>query len=380
MPSIDANAVKARAKTALQSFSPSQLVIIGLLGVVSLVGGMAFLKWSSAPSYSVLFSGLEAKDASAVVDKLKSEGVPYKLTGNGDTVMVPQSKVYDARLKLSSEGLPKGSVVGYEILDKQGLTTSDFRQQVDYQRALEGELTRTLMSVSGVENATVHLAMPKDKLFTEDEQKARASVLLKTSGDGLGDDAVQSIVHLVASSVPGLAPEDVTVADTEGHVLSSSGSVSVATTTRELRLTQAYENQLATNATSMLAQVAGPGHAVVRVAARLNFDQSERQSETYDPQKQVVLREQNDSEIFKGQGTPPGGTLGVNGLTTPQTNSTQSDYQKQNSGKEDGAARVVETSTVAPAKAERLSVAVVLDGSARPVPSTASVQKLVSAA
>src|SRR4051812_27092607 len=189
---MDVNALKEKAQRTFKSFSTPQLTIIGLLGVVTIIGGMAFMKWASAPSYSVLFSGLEPKDAQTITEQLKSDGVPYKLGADGSTVMVPAGKVYDSRLKLSAAGLPKGGTVGYDLLDKEGLTVSDFRQQVDYQRATEGEITRTLLAIDGVENATVHLAIPKDRLFESDREPARASVLLQTA-QPLGEDSVQSV-------------------------------------------------------------------------------------------------------------------------------------------------------------------------------------------
>ena len=176
---MDPAALKNRATAAFKSFSPSQLAVMGLLAAALLVGGMTFMKWASAPSYGVLFSGLEAKDAQSVVDKLKSEGVSYKLVSDGTAIMVPSSKVYDLRLSLSADGLPKGSVVGYEILNNQGLTTSEFSQQVNYQRAVEGELTRTLSAMAGIESASIHLAIPRDELFTDNTTQPTAAVLLK---------------------------------------------------------------------------------------------------------------------------------------------------------------------------------------------------------
>lgn len=374
---LDTTTVRERARRLTAAFTPSQLVIIGLLGVLALVGTLAFVRWSSAPSYSVLFSGLDPKDASAVVEKLRADDVPYRLANDGTTVLVPSSKVYATRLALSAAGLPKGGVVGYELLDKQSLTTSDFRQQVDYQRALEGELTRTLMAVEGVEAATVHLAIPKERLFSDDQQPVRASVLLRTSGP-LPEDSVQGIVHLVASSVPGLAPENVTVADATGLVLSNNSNPG-GISSRELRLTQQFENQLAAKASSMLAQAFGPGRAVVRVSAQLNFDERERESESYDPANQVTLREKTTTEAFKGSGAPPGGTVGVAGGVTA-TGSTATDYSKSEAARDVGVNRVVEKSKVAPGKVERLSVAVILDGSAKPVPPEETVREAVSAA
>src|SRR3982750_3275974 len=133
---LDVNALKDKAGKLTKSFNPSQLIIIGLLTVVTIIGGMAFMKGASAPSYSVLFSDLDAKAASSVVDKLKGDSVPYKLSSQGTAVLVPSNKVYDLRLSLSAAGLPTGGTVGYELLDKQGLTTSEFSQKVDYQRAV----------------------------------------------------------------------------------------------------------------------------------------------------------------------------------------------------------------------------------------------------
>jgi flagellar M-ring protein FliF len=383
---MDAAALRARVTGALKSFSPGQLAVMGMLGLAVLVGGMTFMKWASAPSYSVLFSGLDAKDASEVVTKLKSEGVPYKLVSDGSAIMVPQGKVYDLRLSLSAAGLPKGSVVGYEILNNQGLTTSEFSQQVNYQRAVEGELTRTLMAMRGIDSASIHLAIPKDDLFTDNNEEPTAAVLVKTSGS-LGDDAVDSIVHLVASSVPGMKPEAVTVADTNGNVLSNT-SGTTGGSNRELKLTQQYQNNLATSANAMLAQVFGAGHAIVRVSAQLNFDEKQTTSDTYDPKSQVAVHQENSSETFKGtEGSAAASTTasGVAGTTTNTGTGTTgtgngTDYQKSDSNTDFGVNHVVENAKVAPGKLERLSVAVMIDKAVKPAPATAQVESLVGAA
>src|SRR5687767_1255749 len=157
--------------------------MVALLAVVALVGGFTFLRWVSAPSYGVLYSGLSAEDAGDVVEELKSKGVDYKLQNDGTTILVNEAAVYDTRLELSAAGVPRGGAVGYELLDKQSFTTSEFRQRVDYQRAVEGELSRTLMALEGVESATVHLAIPEETLFEKDEKPTRASVLLRTRED-----------------------------------------------------------------------------------------------------------------------------------------------------------------------------------------------------
>jgi len=375
---LDVNALKDRAAKVTKALNPAQLIAVGLLAVVTLIGGMTFMRWAGSPSYSVLFTGLDAKGAQSVVDKLKADGVSYKLADQGSAVLVPQAKVYELRMALSAAGLPKGGTVGYELLDKQGITTSDATQKINYQRALEGELARTLMALDGVENASVHLAIPEEHLFTDDKQPARASVLLKTSTD-LSDDGVQSIVNLVASAIPNLAPADITVADTSGRVLSSPGTNAGAASTRQMQLAGDYQRQLGSDASAMLAQVFGPGHAVVRVSAKLNFDETQKQTDTYAQGQTQVLKEQTATETFTGAGSPPGGTLGVTGAPA-STTGTNNNYQKNDASKEYGVDHVVETAKQAPGKVQRLSAAVVLDGSAQPVPPADKVEKLVGAA
>lgn len=379
---MDTAALKTRVTEAFKSFAPAQLAVIGMLAVAVLIGGMTFMKWASAPSYGVLFSGLDTKDASEVVDKLKSDGVKYKLVSDGTAIMVPSAKVYDLRLAMSSEGLPKGSVVGYEILNNQGLTTSEFSQQVNYQRAVEGEITRTLQTMDDIESVSIHLAIPRDELFTDNASKPTASVLLKTSRT-LSDDAVESIVHLVAASVPNMEPAGVTVADTNGQVLSNGGSVSGGGSNREMRMTQEYETTLANNANAMLAQVYGSGHAIVRVNARLNYDEKQTQTESYDPDSQVAVRAQTSKETYTGgaDGTSAAsGVLGGVDTGTTGTGATGTDYQKEDSSKDFGVTKVIENAKVAPGKVERLSVAVMLDKNAKPAPDVDSVKGLVSAA
>ena len=379
MPALDVNALREKAGSAVKSFTPQQLVMLGVMAVIAVMGGMMFLRWVSAPTYGVLYAGLDEKDASKIVEELDATGVPYKLEAGGTTILVPEAKVYDTRLAMSATGIPSGGVVGYELMDKQGFTTSEFRQRVDYQRALQGELTRTLMAVEGVESAAVHLAIPEESLFAEDDASAtRASVLLQTSGD-LGDEAVQGIVNLVASSVPDLSPENVTVADGQGRVLSAPGAGSGAATDRQMRHTQTLEAQKAAEAETMLAQAFGPGRAIVRVSADVNFDESQQQIESYDPASQVPVREQTSTETFTGAGTPPGGVLGVDG-TPIDTGGNETQYEKNDTNTEFGVNRTVTTAKSTPGAIERLSVAVLLDGSAEPVPSREQVQQLVAAA
>src|SRR3978361_2329373 len=180
MAGIDASGLQRRGVAAYRAFTPAQLVLAGLLVVLTLVGGMMFYRWVSAPTYAVLYSGLDAKDTADITAQLTTDKVAYKLTGNGTTITVPSASVDKERVTIAAAGLPKGGTGGWATLDKEGLTTSSFRQQVDYQRALEGESAKTLQSMDGVDAASVHLVLPEQQLFSDQQQHARASVLLTT--------------------------------------------------------------------------------------------------------------------------------------------------------------------------------------------------------
>src|ERR671926_69722 len=159
----------ARIRSVLSTISLGQKVVIGLLAVGLLLGGVFFYTWITAPTYSPLFSNLASTDASAIVDELNAEGVTYELADGGTTIMVPKDQVYNLRLTMSGKGLPAGQDTGYALLDEQGITTSEFQQQVTYQRAIEGELAKTLEALAGVNSAVVHVALPKDEVFVTDQ-------------------------------------------------------------------------------------------------------------------------------------------------------------------------------------------------------------------
>jgi len=201
-------------------FTAGQKTMVVLAVVALGAGGFLFAQWAGKPSYAPLYSNLDAADAAAITEKLTADGVPYELADGGRTVMVPSESVYQTRLDASAEGLPAGGGDGYALLDKQGVTTSEFRQRVDYQRAMEGELARTIESMDGVETASVKLVIPPKDVFSDSEQKPSASVLLKTKlGVTLSDDQVRAVDHLIASSISGLDPAAITIADSKGTVL-----------------------------------------------------------------------------------------------------------------------------------------------------------------
>jgi flagellar M-ring protein FliF len=275
-------------------------VIVALVALISLV---------NKPSYGTLFNNLNAQDASKIVEKLKEKAVPYALEDGGKTVLVPKQQIYDLRLSLAGEGLPQSSVIGYEIFDRTNLGVSDFVQKVNYRRALEGELARTILQLEEVEGARVHLVVPEKALFKEDEKPATASVVLKLkSGMPLKREAIQGITHLVSSSVEGLDAANVTIVDSRGTLLSDANKPNsvAALTSTQYDLQQKVEAYLAQKAQSLLESVVGTGNSLVQVNAELDFRQVERTLEQYDPDNTAIRSEQiTEEKNVTGDSVPP---------------------------------------------------------------------------
>jgi len=364
---IDAQALKERGIRIYNDFTVGQrvMVVLALVGIV--VGGMAFTSWAAAPSWTPLYTNLEAADAAEITEELDSRGVAYELADGGATVMVAKDDVYEARLDLSAQGLPRVGRDGWNLIDEQGLTTSEFRQRVDYQRAMEGELARTIAAMEPVEAATVHLVMPEDDLFSADDVHPSASVLVDApAGQPIGTSQVQAIVHLVASSVEGMVPEYVTVADTSGRVLSAPGTDGVDLAAGEARLTQkaTYEAAVAASIQSLIDPVTGPGRSRVVVSADLDFDKRETVSETFaDPDTSPVVSEQVANETYLNGGQIVGGVLGPDAL--PVTDGEgDSEYGREDATRTYAVDKVTEQVKAAPGSVQRLSVAVLVDEAA----------------
>jgi flagellar M-ring protein FliF len=375
---------RQQARQLLAGFSTGQRVVVVLAVAGSVVALVLFSSWASKPSFTPLFTNLEAPDASAITEKLTATKVPFELADGGLTVLVPRDQVYQVRLDMSAASLPSGGGAGYELLDKQGVTTSEFRQRVDYQRALEGELSRTIQAIDGVSAATVHLVIPEDDLFSDDASRPTASVLVKTKpGKNIGAGQAQAIVHLVSSSVEALAPEDVTVADAKGTILSSGSGDAAAQTAADVRATttQAYEQHLARSVQDMLATVLGPGNAAVQVRAELDLDSAKRTIETFDTTNaDKAINEATTNETFSGQGAAlPGGILGIDSTQETNTGGGTSSYTKGTATRNYAVGKTVEELTAAPGAVRRLSVAVLLNSQADGA-DPAKVQDLVEAA
>ena len=377
---LDVNVVRDRATRALKGFSPAQLVIIGLLSALGITGFVFFMKWVSAPSYGVLLAGLDPKDAAAVTAKLQSDGVSYKLSSGGTTVLVPQGSLDKERLSIAAAGLPAGSTSNsWAAFDKQGLTSSSFQQQVAYQRALESTLADSLQQIDGVRSAQVHLALSQQRLFTQDQQPARASVLIQTDGTP-SSDTVDAMTHLIASAVPELDPKDVSITDGNGTLL-TGGSDAGGSKLNQAR--SSYEDSLSAQVTSMFDTLLGPGHAVVRVNAEMDTSSTTIDSQVYDPKKTVPLTSSTSTEKY-GPGTNPStttsGVVGASqtGSTSTTGSSSSNGYTKTDTQTTNGVSVQTSHSVVAPGGVKRLTVAVAVDSHAKNVPTVSEIQSMVS--
>ncbi|MCW2540429.1 MAG: fliF [Frankiales bacterium] len=369
------------------AFTPGQKVVTVAAILALVVGGYVFSTWASKPSYAPLFTNLAPADASAIIDKLNTSKTSYELAANGTEILVPQKDVYALRLTMSAANLPAaGTTNGYSLLDKEGITTSEFKQHVDYQRALEGELSKTISSISGVSSAQVHLAIPEQTVFDDGTQKPTASVLLATTpGTTLSSGQVQSVVNLVASSVPGLTSDQVSVSDSTGKVLSAAGDAggTSADTDAQTAATVAYEKRLSQQAQDMLDKVLGVGHAVVTVNAALDFNKSNSVITNYSAASGVPpLAMASTGESYGNGATGAAGVVGAN-TSAPTASSSgsaaNSAYSKGSLTQNNAVNSTVETVTNAPGSVTALSVSVLLDKTSTPM-TTAQVQSLVGTA
>ncbi|GAA2023366.1 flagellar basal-body MS-ring/collar protein FliF [Nocardioides kribbensis] len=369
-------------RQSFAGFTAGQKVVAIVGTLALLLGGFLVFRWASAPTYSPLYSDLSASDASAVVEQLDSQGVPYELADGGATVMVPRDAVYKARIDLSGEGLPSESDGGYSILDDNGLSTSEFQEQTDYKRAMEGELSATIEGIDEVDTAVVHLAMPAKDVFADEQDPPTASVLVETgAGTRLGAQQVQAIVHLVASSVEGLDPADVTVSDTEG-LLSGADGTGVDATTRNQEI-EARQEELRQDIQATLDRVVGPGNSTVQVAVDLDFDKRTTQTTTFTPEEDNPATSSSTStETYTGPGSPTGGAEGVVGpdgqMDTGATGgSADSSYEKEVTTTDRAVGSTVEHVESTPGSVESMHVGVVLDTNSTQAISTADVRGLV---
>lgn len=291
-------------------------LIFGIAAIIALVAGSWM--WSQTPDYRVLYSNLSDRDGGAVIASLQQMNVPYKMADGGGAILVPSNQVYEMRLRLASQGLPKGSVVGFELMDGQKLGMSQFQEQVNYQRALEGEITRSIQSLSAVQGARVHLAIPKPSVFIREQQKPSASVLLSLyPGRSLDGAQVSGIVHLIASSVPELPVKNVTLVDQNGNLLVGAGEgvgAQAGLDPSQLDYLHQVEQSYVKRIESILTPLLGPGNVRAQVVADLDFAMIEQTAETYKPNPapgEAAIRSQQSSETVGDAGKPASGVPGA---------------------------------------------------------------------
>jgi flagellar M-ring protein FliF len=336
MPIIDVERMKRSGQKFASGFTPGQKVGTALGVAVLVLGMFMFTKWTTAPDYAPLFTNLSSKDAGDITKALGTMGVGYKLADGGSTVMVPKANLYQTRVNLSSKGLP-ANTDGYALLDKQGITTSEFVQNVDYQRAVQTELANTIAAIHGISNATVNLTIPSQDPFVDaTQQEAKASVLIDTGSVRLGAEQVQSIVHLVASAVKGLTPDGITVSDTNGNLLYSPGADATFASSQNLSRTLAYEATVKQQIEDMITRSLGPGHAAVVVNATLDFSQGTKESVTHqalvDKKGNPIQSDSQSHTIqYNGSGAASTGILGPTGVPLTGGNNTTPNSYKENS-------------------------------------------------
>ena len=358
-------------KTRVNAMSkPAKILAASTFVAAALIIG--FFSWKSGETnWTTLFSAMDREDAAAVVTKLKELKVPHKINEDGSAISVPEDKVRELRLELASAGLPRGGGVGFESFDKMRLGATEFEQRVLFRRALEGELARSIDTLQSVQSARVHLVLPERSVFVGKTDPASASVILKLRGARtLGPSEVAGIVHLVASSVAGLAPERITVVTTDGAMLhkprkpGDDGSSEEEQTGNGRQL----ESNLEDRARSMLEKVVGVGHVDVRVSADIDRSRVERTEDHFDPKNQIMRSEQRTVE--RTGGVDPAGVTGVpgaesnlpNGTAKPEATGTPQQVTRESTTRNFEIDHVTEKRLVIGGAVHRLTVAVVVDG------------------
>ena len=311
---MQTNELSSQLKALFKGITPAKrFTLIAFVGG-TIIGFVFLMNWAGSPDFQVLYSNLGPEDGGAIVSALKEKRIPYKISSNGSSILAPREQIYDLRLELAGNGLPRGSGVGFEIFDNAKLGMTEFVQNVNYQRALQGELSRTIDRIDGVESSRIHIVMPAKSLFIEEDTPATASVSLKLrSGRWLSKDQVQAIVHLVSSSISNLNPENITIVDNYGKMLSGtkdkSGTGQVSSD--QLGLQEKMEKNLENRIQTMLETVLGAGKAIARVSCSLDFTREEKTEELYKPDNKAIRSEQLYSERSVGKEAVASGVPGI---------------------------------------------------------------------
>jgi flagellar M-ring protein FliF len=344
------------------------------VAVAAVVGGLAALNhWNQERDFKPLFSGMAPEDAGTVTAKLRELGVEYRLADEGSTILVPSGKLAETRLQLASAGLPKSGHIGMELFDKANLGASEFAEQVNYHRAIEGELERSVMSLREVEQARVHVTMAKDSLYSEQRQPAKASIVVKLRHIGaLSPQNVAAICQLTASAVPGLSPEQVSLVDTGGNLLNrphaSDDGEDEHASEAALEYRKSVEHDIQSKVAQTLQPLLGADHFRTGVSADVDITSADQSDEIFDPQKSVIATSQTTQD---GPGLPsasgiPGTPSNLpNPTSQPVTNLGASNYARHTESVTYSTSRVVKHTKLPQGSLKRLSLAVLVDHSVR---------------
>lgn len=370
------------ARSILQNLTPRGRIVLAASALGIVVLAFVMFRMATQPSYSTLVSGLNPADTGKMTAALDEQGIAWELQNNGTALAVEKSQVPQARIALAEGGLTGGDKPGFELFDEQKLGASDFQQQVTYQRALEGEIARTVGQVEGVSGAQVQLTLPEDQLFSEEAKPATAAVLLQAGGAGLDPGAVRGIARLVASSVEGLKPENVTITDGSGQLLwpnGEGGEGALAAGTKQAQEAR-FEREMESSLNALLLRTVGPDKGQVQVQAELNADQATQDRLEYD-RRGTPLRTRTEEEQLEGGGAGAGGRAGAdaNIPTYAQGGGAESNYERTSEETDYGVNKTVTRTKLAPGRIEGLDISLVLDKSV-PAADASALRRAVSSA
>ena len=370
-----------RARSLFSSLTPRGRIALLATAAAVLVFSVFFFRFATKPSYTTLVSGVDPAETGKITTALSEKGVKYELQNNGTAIGVEKAQVSEARIALAEQGLPGTSKPGFELFDKQKLGASEFQQKVTYQRALEGEISRTIGEVDGISGAQVQLTLPEDELFVDEQKPATAAVLLSGGGD-VDPATVRGIARLTASSVEGLKADDVTITDSSGRLLwptGEGGEAGVGSGTKQAVETR-YERSTEAAVNAMLLQTVGANKARVQVNADVNADQSTQEKLEY-ARRGTPISEKTETERLDGGGS--GSAAGTAGNVPSYAQGTAaggaSRYRRETKDVQNGVNKTVTRTTIAPGDVERQSVALVLDKSV-PVEQVPELRNAVEAA
>ncbi len=332
------------------SFGQRLIFIVVILAFIA--GLLAVTHWVRQPDFGLLYSDLGQKEAAEVVSYLRDNDIRFKVKDNGSTVLVPSNKIYEARMALAKDSLPRGEV-GFELFDKVKFGMSDLAQKVNYRRAIQGELSKTLSQLDGVEWAKVQIVIPEPSLFVGDEKPSTASVVLKmTKRNAINDAVLAGVAHLVSSSVEGLNPENISITDSRGNLLSKTGDTKLSgIVTNQFDLSRKREEYYASQAMSIIEKITGPGKAIVKVSVDLDFKDVDEKQIEYDQNKRVPISQIITTQSTEMPGAVNGDGAGKMSKEAEETETTQYALSKVE--------RVVSEHE---ARIKRLTVAVLVDG------------------